>query len=275
MNFLPSDSINSFQTGRDKVDKRFYAMYRPGLRSKFACMADLKRYLARYSDDTAAMLENASWVLRRRFTHAYGAYTVRENWIAALCGRFIWKDLAAKVLPEDILAGESAACSQVSIVFIELCRSMGLPARKVALKGHFAAEVKYGGKWYYFDLDMKPDFCRIGGRKSLDAILRQKQQYELYRENAFVDAANVTRIFSSVQYGSEHEYIAAKAARFHIVSKWLSHWIWTLFFAAAVLFHIRSAGKPARLRVIVLFSARHTRGVIRLKRVSALIRRSA
>ncbi|GAA4449517.1 hypothetical protein GCM10023092_03870 [Rurimicrobium arvi] len=230
MNFLPANTIDPFpyvKSGDDRFGRVLHTWYRPELNGRFTDMNSLLAYARQQKcRDTLCHLEAAAWVLRHRFVHAYGVYNVRENWIAVLCGRFIWKDLAAKVLPDDILSGESASCSQVSIIFIALCRSMGVPARKVALRGHFAMEAKLHGQWFFFDIDMKPDFSTIGGRRSLASILAAGAQYRLYAHTA--SRRDVDRIFSSVIYGADGEWLAPRAAVFQTITRLLSHWGWLL-----------------------------------------------
>lgn len=233
MNFVPEDWMEPEappRSSRDQVGQRLLHWYQPDLYERYQSFDELMAAVTP-EEDTAAMLEKAAWILRRRFVHAYSVYDNRENWIAAICGRYIWFDLAAKVLPEDILRGRAAACSQVSIVFIELCRRLHIPARRISLKGHFACEAKYADRWRYFDLDLKPNFQQIGGRMSIREIVDSDLQMRLYA-GTIVDSSDVKRIFSSLSYGTEDEWLAPRAEIFHRMTQFLSHWFWLFLMLA-------------------------------------------
>lgn len=245
MNFLPGHLINGFPVeGKlapyGKASARI-EQYNPDYARQFRSIDDLYTYAKANSrpGDQREMLEIAARILRSRFVHAYGVYTLDENWMAVLAGHYIWRDLSAKVIADDILKGEGAACSQVSIVFMEFCRRIGVPTRKVALNGHYAMEARVGTKWLYFDIDLKPDFSVIGGRKSLDEILASGHEYALY-ENTIADSANIRRIFSQVSYGIAMEAPAPRAELFHTFTKVLSHWGWIVPFALSILCFARA-----------------------------------
>lgn len=240
MNFLPRDTVDSFPAearAETQLAQKLKDWYHPELYDQYQRFDQLVDAVSAEAD-TAAMLEKAAWILRRRFVHAYSVYDVQDNWIAALCGRFIWRDLAARVIPDDILKSRAAACSQVSIVFIELCRKIGISARRVSLNGHFACEARWAGQWHYFDLDLKPDFQRIGGRKSIREILDANLEHRLYA-GTIVDSLDVRRIFSSVSYGAEDEWLAPRAEIFHRISGFLSRWLWIFLFLLAGLIDVR------------------------------------
>lgn len=245
MNFLPGNLIDGFPQTESlrpygKAGARV-EQFNPSYAQQFRSIDDLYSFAKANSraGNQREMLEVASRILRSRFVHAYGVYSLEENWMAVVAGHYIWRDLSAKVIADDILKGEAAACSQASIVFMEFCRKIGVPMRKVALNGHFAMEARVGTKWLYFDIDMKPDFRSIGGRRSLDEILASGQQYTLY-ENTIADSANIKRIFSQVSYGVAMEAPAPRAELFHIVTKALSHWGWILPLALSVLCFARA-----------------------------------
>lgn len=245
MNFLPPHLIDPFPTDEPalpygKPDARV-ERFRSDYAKRFRSIDDLYVFVKSNSPigDQRAMLELTAGILRSRFEHAYGVYSLEENWIAVLAGHYIWRDLSAKVIANDILKGDAAACSQVSIVFMEFCHRLGIPTRKVALNGHYALEARLGKDWLFFDMDLKPDFRSIGGRKSLDQILAAGQQYALY-ENTIVDTPNIKRIFSKVSYGIAMDAPAPRAELFHTVTKVLSHWGWMLPMALAILCFART-----------------------------------
>ncbi|MBL7711440.1 MAG: transglutaminase domain-containing protein [Chitinophagaceae bacterium] len=232
MNFMPnvvdpfSDHVSSAE---EKVKmSRQVDEFQLSVAEKFTSVDNLYLYLLTHTRDTAnkyLLLQNAEALLKKRFVHAYSVYSLRENWIAVLAGKLVWRNLSAKVIPDDILKGNAAACSQVSIVFMALCRKFDIPVRKVGLKGHYTTEAFVNNRWYFFDLDIKPDFGLVDERKSLDHILRDKEQYKLYK-NTMLDSTDIDRVFSVVDYGLPNSNPAPRAAFFHLVTKVCSHWGW-------------------------------------------------
>jgi hypothetical protein len=179
-----------------------------------------------YGDSNSQIfqLESLCWIMRHRFQHAYAIYQTNENWLAVWCGKFLWHDLSAIVIPDDILKHKVAACSQVSIVIMAACKRLGFPYRKIALNGHYTLEANVGGKWYYIDADLKPDFLSIGGRKSLGNIIENEYYYKLYHKSG-IDSAELRRIFSQVNYGAINAEPAPRARLFHVATKFVSlHW---------------------------------------------------
>jgi len=102
-----------------------------------------------------------SAVIRDRFYHGYSSYRIKNNFLAALVSRFSMKGLSAIVIPDDILKYPYAACSQQSIVMMEILERKGFTTRKVGfqgkLNGHFCFEAYYDGGWHFYDPDMEPD----------------------------------------------------------------------------------------------------------------------
>lgn len=242
LNYLPNNLIDpfsyrSYYQASTRNNKRAKTeQFNSEIAKKFNCVDDIVFYLKTHGDtgDKYKTLESAAFLLKHRFYHAYSIYTFQENWMAVLAGRFIWRDLSAKVIADDILKGNVAACSQVSIVFMNVCNKLGIPVRKVGLKGHFTLEAMIKKKWYFFDIDLKPDFKTIHGRKSMDEILRNKEQYALY-QNTILDTPNIRRVFSQVQYGVPNIPPAPRAYLFHYSTKFLSHYGWLLPFYLFVI----------------------------------------
>jgi hypothetical protein len=234
MNFLPN-VIDPFSADTHSVKEKKHQPvqsqeFQASVAEKFTSVDNLYLYLLTHTKDTAnkyLLLQNAENLLKKRFVHAYSVYTLRENWVAVLSGKLIWRNLSAKVIPDDILKGNMAACSQVSIVFMEVCKKFGISARKVGLNGHYTTEAFVDGKWYFFDLDIKPDFGAVNGHKSLNHILRDKEQYKLY-ENTILDSTEIDRVFSVVEYGIPNKNPAPRAALFHRLTKICSHWGWLI-----------------------------------------------
>lgn len=91
-------------------------------------------------------LDAADALLRRRFFHSYSHFRPDQNWMAAILQPF-WDDLASPVRPDDILAHRRAACSQQSLVFLEIARRLGFEYASIRAPGHFLAGVKIDGRW--------------------------------------------------------------------------------------------------------------------------------
>ncbi|MES1198083.1 MAG: hypothetical protein ABUL41_02290, partial [Chitinophagaceae bacterium] len=69
--------------------------------------------------------EIVSGVIRNRFYHGYSLYGSYNNFLGALLSKVSMSGLKAIVIPNDILKYPYAACSQQSIVFMELLRRKG------------------------------------------------------------------------------------------------------------------------------------------------------
>ena len=254
MNFMPNviDPFADYvSTGKEKAQKPKQAeQFQLAVAEKFTSVDNLYLYLLTHTRDTAnkyLLLQNAENLLKKRFVHAYSVYSLRENWIAVVAGKLIWRNLSAKVIPDDILKGNGAACSQVSIVFMALCKRFGIPARKVGLNGHYTTEAFVNDRWYFFDLDIKPDLKAMDERrKSLEHILREKEQYKLY-QNTMLDSSDIDRVFSVVDYGIPNRNPAPRAALFHQVTKVCSHWGWLVpLYISFSSFAKRSARGPRK-----------------------------
>lgn len=95
-------------------------------------------------------------VIKQRFYHGFSHFSISENWIAALSGKFVDEGLACKVKPEDILEHEYAACSQQSIVMMALLYKKNISYRKIGFPHHYAMEIMADGEWFFSDPNMEP-----------------------------------------------------------------------------------------------------------------------
>ena len=248
LNLFPKDAIDPFSSWAYNESKKTEQTFKPivpegqeALFEKIKTVDDLVYYTLKHTKDTSnkrEVLESLTYLARHRFIHAYSVYNMQENWMAVLAGKLIWKDLAAKVIPDDILQEKAAACSQVSIVIMAACKQLGIPSRKVGLVGHYTAEALIEGKWYFIDADLKPDFKSINGRKSLEEILHNKEIFKLYA-NTQLDSAEISKKFARIHYGKTNSLHAPKAYLFHVVTKFLSHWLWLLPLGYAIHFYRR------------------------------------
>lgn len=247
VNFLPNNLIDPFSYGQEQksssiiskrnlteIDKEFNSKLAPRFRDVDAVIYYVKKHVSD-TGDKLEQFEVLVKLMRQRFVHAYAVYGVQENWMAVMAGRLIWRDLSAKVIPDDILKGEAAACSQVSLVLMEACRRLNIPSRKVGLQGHYAMEVLINNQWYYCDANLKPDFSAINGRKSLEEIIKKGEHFKLYA-NTILDSANIAYKFSKIEYGDTNDNHAPRAHFFQATTKELSHWGWMIPLAISYIF---------------------------------------
>lgn len=171
-------------------------------------------------------------LVRSRFYHGYSHYNLSQNWMTALTGKLVFKDVSAIVKPDDILKYPMAACSQQSMVMMEALRRKGIGYRKVAFNTHYALEANIDGKWYYFDTNTEPDFSGVG-MTSFDSIWTHKRLNSMYAGRA--DSAIVVGPLRFKEYGPENAAPAKNATLFHNVTGWASKLLWLLPLATAFL----------------------------------------
>lgn len=238
VNQLPNNLIDPFSY---KTDKPIFVpigdtisfkdtQFDPTFPKRFNTVSSIVYYVNKHlsnANDEQEKIELLAKIIRKRFHHAYAVYGIQENWIAVLAGRFIWRNLAAKVIPDEILLNEVAACSQVSIVMMACCAELGLETRRVELVGHYTLEVKAAQEWYFVDANIKPNFDTIGGRKSLKKILEHNEQYALYANTVF-KPSDIKEKFSEIYYGNPNENPAPQAYVFQVITGFLSHWSWLI-----------------------------------------------
>ncbi len=155
-------------------------------------------------------------LISERFYHAYSTYSIKENWIAYLAGKYIWYDLAAIVTPEDIMKHPMAACSQQAIILMNCFKEVGIPYRAVHLNGHYTSEGQINGHWYFFDPSVEPNFKFAKGRKSLSELLTDNELDAVYVRE--LPTNDLHRIFKNISYGKVNENVAWKAAFFHHIT---------------------------------------------------------
>jgi len=172
--------------------------------------------------------------LRDRFYHGYSYYYLGQNSIAYFFAPLIREDLRAIVIPNDILKHPMAACSQQSIVGMEVFKRKGIDVRKVGFYakeygGHFCFEAFFNGKWHFFDPDMEPKlsvmrkyhFPGIAELAQNDSLL-----HSLYTKE---DKNFVEKLFLSYSYGSVNKFPAPNAIVFQYMTKFLSYFSWVAF----------------------------------------------
>jgi hypothetical protein len=181
----------------------------------------------------------ASAVVRSRFYHGYSLYGANNNFLGMLLSKISINGLRAIVIPNDILKYPYAACSQQSIVFMEILKRKGFNTREVGFQGkkggHFCFEVYYDGGWHFYDPDMEPDVAVLNGynRPGIAFLAHHKdillKAYHQYPPELVMD------IFPNYFYGPVNRFAAPKAIIFQKLTKFFSYTIWLFFLIAFIL----------------------------------------
>jgi hypothetical protein len=164
-------------------------------------------------------------VTKERFYHGFSHFTLDENWIAAVSGRFIEEGLACKVDEKEILKQNNAACSQQSIVMMWLLRKKNISYRYIGFPHHYAMEVFTGNNWYFFDADMEPAITkeqRMEGSWNLQSDILKKY----YNTKRFNDLDYKFGMGLTASTGPVNEIPARKARIFQSATGWLSKILW-------------------------------------------------
>ncbi len=180
----------------------------------------------------------AANVVRKRFYHGYSLYGFSNNFMAMMLEHISTEGLSAIVIPDDILNYPYAACSQQSIVLMEILKRKGFSSRKVGFKGknsgHFCYEVYYNGAWHFYDTDMEPDVDVLNAynHPGIDFLARNPkillQAYSQYPEEKVLD------IFTNYSYGKVNTFAAPRAIIFQKITKVFSYFTWLLFLLAFI-----------------------------------------
>lgn len=182
--------------------------------------------------------ELASAVIRKRFYHGYSVYGLNSNYMAVGLSRMIMSGLSAIVVPDDILKYPYAACSQQSIITMELLREKGYDTRKVGLSGnitgHFTFEAYYQGGWHYYDTDKEPDAAYLNAYNRPSIAYLNAHPDMLVRAYPQYSKAYIMDVFTNYSYGGVNEFPAEKAIIFQYVTKFLSYTLWSFFLLAFV-----------------------------------------
>ena len=182
--------------------------------------------------------ELLSSVIRDRFYHGYSYYGLRTNYVATLFSKFTTDSYRAIVVPDDILKYPVAACSQQSIIMMEVLKKKHITSRKISFQGkksgHFCFEVYYDNDWHFFDPDMEPDAVRLNAynRPGIASLAANKDLllsvYRNYPSSLILD------VFSNYSYGPVNQFPAPRGIIFQRITLLLSYISW-LFFLTAFL----------------------------------------
>ncbi len=172
----------------------------------------------------------ADLFVRNRFFHQYSEFRPDQNWIAWLLGK-IWPQLSAPVLPDDILQYRRAACSQQSIVFMEIMKRLGFEVRAVGLTGHYVAAVKMPNGWQVFDANMNIPVASYPLADLLSANESVLSLYPALRESIKVDAARARIDLRPINADP-----APNAGLLHRVTAIASNYLWIVMLSLALAF---------------------------------------
>lgn len=190
-------------------------------------------------------------VIRKRFYHGYSYYTAKTNPMAVVLAPVVKKGADAIIIPEDIIQYPMAACSQQSIVGMELFRRKGYPVRKVSMfdsvthTGHFSYEVFYDNGWHYFDTDQEPDATLLKEYKRPSvAFLAQHPEIvaQAYRKKK--DPAMFQRLIESYSTGPVNKFPAPNGLLFQKATKFFTYFGWAIIWILILIRHRRQTGRP-------------------------------
>jgi len=105
-----------------------------------------------------------------------------------------------------------AACSQQSMVLIEIFKRNGTDFRKITFDHHFTVEADIERQWRYFDTDIEPKFDK--GRKSLKQLLATREFDSVYNY-AETNLAGFRRSLGTARFGKVNESPGIRATLFH------------------------------------------------------------
>ncbi len=182
-------------------------------------------------------------IIRMRFYHGLQNYRFEENWIANLLGRTVWFHFGAKVIPDHILKGQKAFCSQSSIVFQEVLRQKGFDVRSVLLPGHFCTEVLINGVWQFHDVSYKPSFLGFASLSAAELANQPKTIEQAYLYSfAVASGTDIMELFDAekIEYGNPNSNAAPTMTLFHNITSFLSNWGWMVLIIAAIV--LKKAG---------------------------------
>lgn len=162
--------------------------------------------------------------VENRFYHSYSHYSLDENWIAALGGRYVRYDVSAIVSADDILKYPMAACSQQSIVLMNIFKAKNIPYRKVGFDGHYAVEAKINNQWIFFDANLEPQ--KGQNMQRFDYLLQSDHMSHYYKD--VLTPVQITTVFNHVVTGELNADPAPRIRSFHTITRILSHWLWVL-----------------------------------------------
>jgi hypothetical protein len=178
-------------------------------------------------------------IVRKRFFHGYSYYSLTNNYVARIVSKLSNEGFGAIVVPDDILKFPYGACSQQSIVLMELVKNKGYKTRKVGfwndkIGGHFCCEIFYNDQWHFFDPDLEPNQKLLASHNIPGIQLLSNNKQLLDAAYKHINPVTVNGLFPNYKIGNENEFPAPRAIIFQHLTKFLSYTLW-IFFGLALL----------------------------------------
>jgi hypothetical protein len=180
------------------------------------------QYIQTTSIQYVELLES---IISKRFYHGFSHFSLDENWIAAISGRYIKEDCACKVQPEKIMQHANAACSQQALVMMQVLRNKNISYRSVGFPHHYAMEVLIDNNWYFFDSNMEPTISKTE-RMLANWNHENDKLKKYYDTNRFSDLDFKFGMGLSATTGPINEVPAPNASLVQAISNILSKIAW-------------------------------------------------
>jgi len=188
-------------------------------------------------------------VIRKKFFHGYSSYDENNNAIGYYLSVVTKKGLAAIVIPDDIVKYPNAACSQQSIVGMELFKKKSYPVRKITMwdtvykAGHFAYEVFYDKDWHFFDTNQEPDgeILKKYNRPSVAFLAAHPDIVAAAYHKR--DQAFFQRLIMSSKVGPVNKFPAPYAYIFQKSTKFLTHFGWAFVWILILVYNRQLTGQ--------------------------------
>lgn len=194
-----------------------------------------------------------SEVVRKRFYHNYSYYNTGNNPLGVFIAPLVGNGAAAVVIPDDILKYPNAACSQQSIVAMQIWRRKGKAVRKVTMydevknTGHFAYEVYYDKSWHFFDPDQEPNQQVMRSNHYLSFAQMKKNPEIIAAAYQKKDVASFQRLFANSQIGPVNKFPAPNAYFYQVTTKFFSVFGWAFVWLFIL---VRNRIKRKEMRIV-------------------------
>lgn len=186
--------------------------------------------------------EIVDMVIRKRFFHGYSYYGKNNNPLAGLLDPARSIGVSAIVIPEDLVKYPNAACSQQSIVAMELNKIKGFPVRKVVLfdtaakSGHFCYEVFYNNSWHFFDNNQEPDVKILKKYETPSVEFLSKNPSviaEMYKgkdTQLFKDLIMSYSVGKTNEFPARNAYYVQTLIKYITITAWINFLIFVFYF---------------------------------------------
>jgi hypothetical protein len=199
-------------------------------------MARLEDYCDSFynaNSSTRAFPWIVSETLRKKFYHGYSYYDSYTNPLATFTAPLLESGLAAVVIANDIVKYPYAACSQQSIVGMEIFKRKGYKVREVIMydtlerTGHFTYEVFYDGGWHFFDTDREPN-SEVLKKYNRPSVAFLNEHPEVIEQAYSQEPELFKRLLRDSHAGPVNKNPAPVATLYQSSTKYLSYWGWLI-----------------------------------------------